>query len=139
MRMHARRARRGARAHTALHGPPCWHALAQAHSLVRSTVAALQPPMAAIDERLDAAAKAELDEHGMTIIEDLLTSQQTAKALRAIQNLFAAGHAEDQHKGIHYTMNLTARDEIFREIVTLPRLVSLEAHLLGDDYILSGA
>jgi hypothetical protein len=95
--------------------------------------------MAAIDEKLDAAAKAELDEHGMTIIEDLLTPQQTAKALRAIQNLFADGHAEDQHKGIHYTMNLTARDEIFREIVTLPRLVSLEAHLLGNDYILSGA
>ena len=95
--------------------------------------------MVAFDEQLDAAAKAELDENGMTIIEDLLTPAQTAQALAAIQKLFADGHAEDQHKDIHYTMNLTARDEIFREIVTLPRLVSLESHLLGDDYILSGA
>eukprot|EP01043_Picozoa_sp_COSAG02_P018724 COSAG02_NODE_881_length_16214_cov_5.907726_13_plen_115_part_00 len=94
--------------------------------------------MAAFDEQLDAAAKAELDKNGMTVIEDLLTPTQTAQALHAIQELFSDGHAEDQHKDIHYTMNLTARDEIFREIVTLPRLVSLESHLLGDDYILSG-
>eukprot|EP01043_Picozoa_sp_COSAG02_P077948 COSAG02_NODE_17316_length_1012_cov_2.935378_1_plen_121_part_00 len=94
--------------------------------------------MAAIDKTLDAAAKAELDENGMTVIEDLLSPTQTAQALAAIQKLFSDGHAEDQHKDIHYTMNLTARDEIFREIVTLPRLVSLESYLLGDDYILSG-
>ena len=32
--------------------------------------------MGVMDEQLDAAAKAELDEHGMTIIEDLLTPEQ---------------------------------------------------------------
>ena len=86
--------------------------------------------MGAFDEQLDAAAKAELDKNGMTVIEDLLTPTQTAQAMDAIQKLFSDGHAEDQHKDIHYTMNITARDEIFREIVTLPRLVSLESHLI---------
>ena len=98
----------------------------------------LDSGMAGIDEQLDAAAKAELDEHGMTVIRDLLTPAQTSEALAAVQKLFDDGHAEDQHKDIQYTMNLTARGEIFRDIVTLPRLVSLECHLLGDDYILSG-
>lgn len=90
-----------------------------------------------IDAQLDAKSKAELDEFGYTIVEDLLTPRQVASALAALQRLFDAGHAEDQHKDIMYTMNLTARDEIFREIVQLPRLVSLESHLLGDDWILS--
>lgn len=95
--------------------------------------------MAAIDEQLDAKAKAELDADGMTVLEGLLTPEQTARALAALMELFSDGHAEDQHKDLHYSMNLTARDEIFREVVTLPRLVSLESHLLGDNYVLSGA
>ena len=90
-----------------------------------------------IDPQLDAASKAELDEFGYTIIEDLLTPLQVQTALAAVQRLFDLGHAEDQHKDIMYTMNLTARDEVFREIVQLPRLVSLEDHLLGQDWILS--
>jgi hypothetical protein len=34
-------------------------------------------------------------------------------------------------------MNLTARDDIFREVVQLPRLVAVLSHMLGEDYILS--
>ena len=68
------------------------------------------------DERVDAVAKAELDARGYTIIERLLSPLQVAAALAALERLFGDGHAEDQHKDIMYTMNLTARDQIFREV-----------------------
>ena len=61
-----------------------------------------------------------------------------ASALAALQRLFAAaGGAEQQHPGLLYSMNLTARDQVFRDIVQLPHLVTLMGHLLGQDYTLS--
>ena len=86
---------------------------------------------------LDPAAAEELDERGLTVIRDLLSPQQVSDALAALKRLFDDGHAEDQHKDIMYTMNLTARDPVFRDVVQLPRLVALISHLLGEDYILS--
>ena len=79
----------------------------------------------------------ELDEQGYTVLEDLLTSQQVEKAIEALRGSYQESHVSAHEPGSLRTHNLTARAEIFREIIQLPRLVACMAHLLGPDYILS--
>ena len=59
----------------------------------------------------------------------------------ALHRLFEHGVFEDNgsDKGepIMHTPNLTARDQVFRDVVQLPRVVELLAGVLGDDYILA--
>ena len=115
----------------------CHHPAVAMGSDERSRQAAQGSTGFDIAAALDPDAAAELDERGLTVIRDLLSPQQVSDALAALKRLFDDGHAEDQHKDIMYTMNLTARDKVFRDIVQLPRLVALISHLLGEDYILS--
>jgi len=79
----------------------------------------------------------ELDEQGYTVLEDLLTSLQVEKAIEALRGSYQESHVSAHEPGSLRTHNLTARAEIFREIIQLPRLVACMAHLLGSDYILS--
>ena len=73
----------------------------------------------------------ELDEQGYTVLEDLLTSQQVEKAIEGLRGSYQESHVSAHEPGSLRTHNLTARAEIFREIIQLPRLVACMAHLLG--------
>ncbi|NKB70667.1 MAG: hypothetical protein GKR89_26655 [Candidatus Latescibacteria bacterium] len=79
----------------------------------------------------------QLDEQGYTILEDLLTPEQVAEAIEALALTYREEGVSDHEPGSLRTHNLTARAEIFRQIIQLPRLVACMEYLLGDDYILS--
>ena len=79
----------------------------------------------------------ELDQQGYTILEDLLTPVQVEQAVEALKESYAEEHVSAHEPGTLRTHNLTARAEIFREIIQLPRLVACMEYLLGPDYILS--
>jgi ectoine hydroxylase-related dioxygenase (phytanoyl-CoA dioxygenase family) len=80
----------------------------------------------------------ELDELGYTILDDLLTPQQVERAIAALQEIYEREKDVRSHEpGTKRSFNLTARAEIFREIIQLPRLVACMEYLLGPDYILS--
>jgi hypothetical protein len=80
----------------------------------------------------------ELDEQGYTVLVDLLTPAQIAAAIAALDEIYAREEAVAPHEpGTRRSFNLTARAEIFREIIQSPRLVACMAYLLGPDYILS--
>lgn len=80
----------------------------------------------------------ELDEQGYTILRDLLTPQQVDEAISALKTFYAADANASAHEPKTLRcFNLTARAEIFRQIIQLPRLVACMEYLLGDDYILS--
>lgn len=81
----------------------------------------------------------ELDELGYTVLKDLLTPQQVAEAVAALQEIYerekevVSCHEPDTLR----SFNLTARAEIFRQLIQLPKLVACMEYLLGPDYILS--
>ena len=79
----------------------------------------------------------ELDEQGYTILEDLLTPAQVREAIDALAQSYREAHVSAHEPGTVRTHNLTARAEIFRQIIQLPRLVACMEYLLGPDYILS--
>ena len=79
----------------------------------------------------------ELDEQGYTVLEGLLTPRQVKEAIEALEKSYGEEHVSAHEPGTLRTFNLTARAEIFREIIQLPRLVSCMEYLLGSDYILS--
>lgn len=80
----------------------------------------------------------ELDEQGYTILENLLSPEQVEEAIETLQRLYAGDKQVSAHEPHTQRMfNLTARAEIFREIIQLPRLVACMEYLLGPDYILS--
>jgi ectoine hydroxylase-related dioxygenase (phytanoyl-CoA dioxygenase family) len=79
----------------------------------------------------------ELDEQGYTVLVDLLTPRRVKEALRALEESYDEEHVSAHEPGTLRTFNLTARAEIFREIIQLPKLVSCMEYLLGTDYILS--
>ncbi len=83
----------------------------------------------------------DLDEHGYTIIEDALTQRQVEEAIREIAITYQEVSAAEHEPGTLRTHNLTARAEVFREMLQVPRVMACLAYLLGDDYILcdSGA
>ena len=66
----------------------------------------------------------ELDEQGYAILEDLLTPQQVDAAVNALRLTYDEDQAEDHELGTKQTFNLTARAEVFRGIIQLPRLVA---------------
>ena len=80
----------------------------------------------------------ELDEVGYTILEDLLTPQQVSEAVAALEEIYDREQAvvSDHEPGTKRAFNLTARAEIFRQMLQLPRLVACMEHLLGPDYTL---
>jgi ectoine hydroxylase-related dioxygenase (phytanoyl-CoA dioxygenase family) len=80
----------------------------------------------------------ELDERGYTVLKDLLTAAQVAQAIVALQDIYEREKDVPAHElGTKRSFNLTARAEIFREIIQLPKLVACMEYLLGPDYILS--
>jgi ectoine hydroxylase-related dioxygenase (phytanoyl-CoA dioxygenase family) len=79
----------------------------------------------------------ELDEQGYTILGDLLTPQQVDGAMESLRESYEESHVSAHEPGSLRTHNLTARAEIFREIIQLPRLIACMGYLLGQDYILS--
>ena len=83
----------------------------------------------------------ELDEHGYTILEDTLTPRQVDEAIREIAITYQEESATEHEPGTLRTHNLSARAEVFREMLQVPRVMACLAYLLGDDYILcdSGA
>ncbi len=87
------------------------------------------------------AAAAELERDGVTILRGLLSSEQVQQARLALDRLFAHGVfgkvGGDKGKLIMHTPNLTARDQVFRDVVQLPKLVEVLSHVLGEDYILA--
>ena len=66
----------------------------------------------------------ELDEQGYTILEDLLTPRQVAEAIAALDASYSEDRVSDHEPGTLRTHNLTARAEIFREIIQLPQLIA---------------
>ena len=79
----------------------------------------------------------ELDEEGYTILEDVLTPRQVEEAIEALRQSYEEEHVSAHEPGTRRTHNLTARAEIFREIIQVPRVVACMEYLLGADYILS--
>ena len=79
----------------------------------------------------------ELDEQGYTVLEDLLTPRQVEEAIEALRESYEEEHVSAHEPGTKRTHNLTARAEIFREIIQVPKLVACMEYLLGTDYILS--
>ena len=79
----------------------------------------------------------ELDEIGYTVMEDVLTPGQIEEAIAALKESYVEEHVSAHEPGTCRTHNLTARAEIFREIIQLPRVVACMEYLLGEDYILS--
>jgi hypothetical protein len=87
------------------------------------------------------AAAAELEREGVTLLRGLLSPEQVQQARDALDRLFTHGLfgtiGGDKGKLIMHTPNLTARDQVFRDVVQLPRLVEVLSHVLGEDYILA--
>ncbi len=79
----------------------------------------------------------ELDEQGYTLLEDLLTPRQVEEAIEVLKESYEEEHISSHEPGTKRTNNLTARAEIFREIIQLPKLVACMEYLMGQDYILS--
>ena len=71
------------------------------------------------------------------MLEDLLTPRQVEQAIEALRESYREEHVSAHEPGTRRTHNLTARAEIFREIIQLPGLVACMEYLLGPDYILS--
>lgn len=82
-----------------------------------------------------------LDEHGYTILEDVLTGRQIDEAIREIALTYREDRAVEHEPGTLRTHNLSARAEVFREMLEIPQVMACLAYLLGDDYVLcdSGA
>jgi ectoine hydroxylase-related dioxygenase (phytanoyl-CoA dioxygenase family) len=79
----------------------------------------------------------ELDELGYTILENVLSPRQITEAIAALSQSYKEQHVSAHEPGTLRTHNLTARAEVFREIIQLPRLVQCMEYLLGEDYIIS--
>jgi len=81
----------------------------------------------------------ELDELGYTVLKDLLTPQQVEEAIAALKEIYEREKAvvSCHEPNTLRTFNLTARAEIFRELIQLPKLVACMEYLLGPGYLLS--
>ena len=79
----------------------------------------------------------ELDEQGYIILEGVLTPRQVKKAVETLKESYEEDHVSAHEPGSSRTHNLTARAEVFREIIQLPDIVACMEYLLGADYILS--
>ena len=79
----------------------------------------------------------ELDDRGYTVLEGLLSPRQVAEAIEALRQSYEEEHAGAHEPGTLRTHNLTARAEVFREIIQLPGMVACMEYLLGNDYIIS--
>jgi ectoine hydroxylase-related dioxygenase (phytanoyl-CoA dioxygenase family) len=80
----------------------------------------------------------ELDERGYTVLVGLLSPSQVEQAIAALQDIYEREKDVPAHEvGTRRSFNLTARAQIFRDIIQLPRLVACMEYLLGPDYILS--
>jgi ectoine hydroxylase-related dioxygenase (phytanoyl-CoA dioxygenase family) len=80
----------------------------------------------------------ELDELGYTVLKDLLRPQQVEEAIAALKEIYEREKEVPPHElNTRRSFNLTARAEIFRQLIQLPQLVACMEYLLGPDYILS--
>ena len=78
----------------------------------------------------------ELDDLGYTILHDVLTPEQVEEAIAALKVTYAEDRATEHEPGTLRTHNLSARAEVFREMLQVPLVMDCLAYLLGDDYIL---
>eukprot|EP01043_Picozoa_sp_COSAG02_P129859 COSAG02_NODE_67477_length_253_cov_0.512987_1_plen_84_part_11 len=83
-----------------------------------------------------ADAAAELEREGVTFLRGLLSPEQVQQARDVLDRLFTHGLfgtiGGDKGKLIMHTPNLTARDQVFGDIVQLQRLVEVLSHVLGE-------
>src|SRR5688500_12907879 len=81
----------------------------------------------------------ELDEQGYTILRDLLTPEQVQEAVTALKEIYEREKdvVTCHEPGAYRCFNLTARAEIFRQLIQLPELVACMEYLLGSNYTLS--
>lgn len=80
----------------------------------------------------------ELDELGYAVLKDLLIPQQVETAIAALKEIYEREREVPPHElNTKRSFNLTARAEIFRQLIQLPKLVACMEYLLGADYILS--
>ena len=81
----------------------------------------------------------ELDDRGYTILKDLLTPRQVEEAIAALREIYEREKAvvSCHEPNTLRSFNLTARAEIFRQLIQQPKLVACMEYLLGPDYILS--
>jgi ectoine hydroxylase-related dioxygenase (phytanoyl-CoA dioxygenase family) len=79
----------------------------------------------------------ELDTRGCTVLKDMLSPRQIEQAIEALRQSYQEEHVSAHEPGTLRTHNLTARAEVFQEIIQVPRLVACMGYLLGEDYTLS--
>ncbi len=90
--------------------------------------------------------KADLSEHGFSIIEDVLTPEETAEVRRRL----VAAAAESERRGIATfiegldpnpcnvrVFNLLDLDPVFVDLISHPVALEIAGHLLDDDFIIS--
>ena len=78
-----------------------------------------------------------LDQLGYTLLHDALSSEQIEEAVDHLGLSYEEEFASAHEPGTLRTTNLTARAQIFRDLIQLPEVVACMSHLLGDDYVLS--
>src|SRR5262245_33332135 len=81
----------------------------------------------------------ELDGQGYTVLKDLLTPPQVTEAVATLKVIYEREKAvaEVHEPFTKRSFNMTARGEIFRQLLQLPKLVACMEYMLGGDYILS--
>ena len=81
----------------------------------------------------------QLEEQGYTVLESLLTPAQIDEAINSLKEIYEREKDVVSHHepGTLRSFNMTARGEIFRQFIQIPKLVACMEYLLGDDYILS--
>jgi fumagillin biosynthesis dioxygenase len=80
----------------------------------------------------------ELREQGFTIMEGAMSPDQLTRARAAIDRLNNAPGAAPESARLRIHVNLTNRDEVFRELVQHRGLLDVIEPILGEDCILSG-
>ena len=79
----------------------------------------------------------ELDSQGYTLLHDVLSGEQIDEAVEQLSRSYGEEFATAHEPGTFRTTNLTARAQIFRDLIQLPEVVTCMSYLLGDDYVLS--
>lgn len=81
----------------------------------------------------------ELGEQGYTILEDLMLREQVQEAVSALKEIYEREKdvVSEHEPGTIRAFNLTARAEIFRQMLQFPELVACMKHMLDADYVLS--
>ena len=86
--------------------------------------------------------KRQLDEAGFLLIEDFMSAELLGELRRSVERLFAqegdrAGSEFKPEAGCRRLANLVDKGEVFRKIITRPRILEVVRHVLGPQIKLS--